>query len=232
MQVETPSLGERLRTWAGSQYPPGTDAFYRRWVGCTVAGEAAGFTVAAALAETHDVSSASDYAIVLAAGAIEGALLGRAQAIALTRLQLPSGIRRLWPVATSAAAVVGWSVGLIMSGIQKTALWTPLAWLLTAVLAVVLVISIPTAQFLLLRTAVATASQWIRFNAVAWLLGMSWTFALARLITAETPIVSEIGMYAIAGALMATTVALITGLCWLSWLKNGTVRTVAPAAPD
>jgi hypothetical protein len=31
---------------------------------------------------------------------------------------------------------------------------------------------------------------------------------------------------------MATTVAIITGLCWLSWLKRGNLRTTIPEVPD
>jgi Type II CAAX prenyl endopeptidase Rce1-like len=34
----------------------------------------------------------------------------------------------------------------------------------------------------------------------------------------------------VAGLLMATTVALITGLCWLSWLRAGIIRTIGGVA--
>jgi hypothetical protein len=69
-------------------------------------------------------------------------------------------------------------------------------------------------------------------RAVAWMLGLAWTFVPPALVTPNTPVVSEIGVYAIAGVLMATTVAIVTGLCWLSWLKRGNVRTVILDAPD
>jgi hypothetical protein len=228
-----PASRERLGIETGSRYRPGPEeAFFRRWVGCTVAGQAAGFTVAAALAATQDVSRMSEYALVLGAGALEGALVGRGQAIAMTRLQLPSGILRLWPIATSVAAVVAWSIGLIPSSIQRISLSHGVAWLLAAVLAAVLLAAIPTAQFLLLRTVLPTAGRWIRFNAGAWLLGICWTFAPSSLITIDTPFVSQVGIYAIAGGLMATTVAIITGLCWLSWLKGGSILTAGPIDPD
>ena len=113
-EMASPLAGERVGERVGSVYPPGTDAFFRRWVACTVAGEAVGFPVAAALAATQDLSHLPEFAILLGAGAIEGVLLGRGQAMALTRLQLPSAIIRLWPVATgSVAAVAAWSIGLI-----------------------------------------------------------------------------------------------------------------------
>lgn len=217
----TPLLRERLGVWVGSLYPPGGQAFFRRWVGCTVAGQVAGFTVAAVLAATQDVSRMSDYALVLGAGALEGALVGRGQAIAMTRVQLPSGVLRVWPIVTSIAAVMAWSIGLIPSSVRTISLPPGIAWPLTAVLALVLLISIPLAQFLLLRTVIPPASQWIRFNLLAWLLGISWTFVPKQLIEPDTPAISQVGIYAIAGGLMATTVAIVTGLCWLSWLKGG-----------
>src|SRR6188472_3648259 len=133
-EVATPHKAERLGNRSGSRYPPGTDAFFRRWVACTVAGEAAGFTVAAALAATRDLSQMPDFAILLGAGAVEGALLGRGQAMAMTRLQLPAAILRLWPVATSAAAVVAWSIGLIPGSMHRMGWSSWSSWLLAAVL--------------------------------------------------------------------------------------------------
>jgi len=231
-EVATPHTGGRLGNRGGSSYPPGTDAFFRRWIACTVAGEALGFTVAAALAATRDLSHMREFGLLIAAGAIEGGLLGRAQSMAMSRLQLPAAVLRLWPVATSVAAVVAWSIGLIPGSMQKISLSSWTAWLLAAVLVLLLLASIPTAQFMLLRTALPTAARWVRFNALAWMLGLSWTFVPAALVKPDTPVVSEIGVYAIAGVLMATTVAIITGLCWLSWLKRGNLRSAIPEVPD
>jgi hypothetical protein len=225
-------IHQRQSRGVGPAYPPGTDAFLRRWVACTVAGEAAGFTVAAAIAATQDLSHAPEVAFLLATGAVEGALLGKAQSMTMTRLRLPAGIIRLWPVATSAAAVVAWSIGLIPASLQLISWSSWAAWLLAAVLVLVLLASIPTAQFILLRTAVPRAGRWIRFNAVAWMLGLSWTFVPPALVRPDTPVISEIGVYAIAGVLMASTVALITGMCWLGWLKRGSVLTVVREVPD
>jgi hypothetical protein len=230
--VVTLPTGEALEYRAGSAYPPGTDAFFRRWVACTIAGEAAGFTVAAALAATQDLTQMPEFAVLLGAGALEGALLGRGQAMAMSRLQLPQAVLRLWPVATSVAAVVAWSIGLIPGSLHRLAWTSWSAWLLAAVLILVLLASVPTAQFMLLRTALPTAGRWVRFNAVAWMLGLSWTFVPVALVKPNTPVVSEIGVYAIAGILMATTVAIVTGLCWLSWLKRGNLRTAIADAPE
>ena len=128
---------------------------------------------------------------------------------------------------TSAAAAVAWSIGLLPSSIPQIPWSSPATWLVAAVLGAALLLSIPTAQYPLLRTAIPTVRRWIWVNALAWLLGISWTFAPSPLVDASTPIFAMIGIYAVAGVLMAVTVAVITGLCWLSWF---TVRAVDRAA--
>ena len=82
----------------------------------------------------------------------------------------------------------------------------------------------------MLRSAILTARRWIWVNVLAWSLGICWTFAPSPLINASTPLLSLMGIYAMARLLMATTVAVITGLCWFSWLRTGVVRTVSRVA--
>jgi hypothetical protein len=195
-----------------------------------VAGETAGFAVAAtvgALTAASDWPGAADFALLLGAGSVEGVLLGAGQAIAMSRLQLPRGIVRRWPVVTSAAAVLAWAIGLLLfSGSIPVDRASPAAWLLAAILGAVLLLSIPVAQYLLLRSAIPGASRWIGVNVLAWLLGITWTFAPSPVVNASTPTITLILTYAVAGLLMAITVAIVTGLCWRGWLKRGVVRTV------
>ena len=207
----------------------GTGGFVRRWVAWTSAGETAGFAVAAvvgALTATSDLPGGAEFALLVGAGSIEGALLGTGQAIALSRLQLSRGIVRRWPVVTGVAAALAWIIGLLLfSGSIPGMDWeSPLAWLLAAILGAVLLLSIPMAQYLLLRTAIPRASRWIWVNVLAWLLGLSWTFAPSPVVDASTPTSALILIYIVAGLLMAITVAVITGLCWLRWLRRGVVR--------
>ena len=225
-----PSSARSRGVELGGKLQPEVRAFCRLWVGWTVAGEAAGFTVAAiagAVAATQDLPSVSEFAVLVGAGSIEGALLGAGQAIAMTRLQLPPRILRRWPVVTSVAAALAWSIGLLPSSIPDVPWSSPITWLIAVVLGSALLLSIPTAQYLLLRGAIHTAGRWIWVNVLAWSLGIMWTFAPSPLVDASTPILSLIGIYAVAGLLMATTVAVITGLCWLSWLRTGIVRTAS-----
>lgn len=194
-----------------------------------MAGEAAGFAVAAtvgALGAAQDLPPAPEFALFVAAGSIEGALLGGGQAIAMSRLQLPPRVLRRWPVVTCVAAAVAWSIGLLLfSGAVIPMRWSsPVTWLVAAVLGSALLLSLPTAQYLLLRSAMPRAGRWIWVNVLAWLLGICWTFAPSPLVDASTPLLLLIGSYAVSGVLMAVTVALITGLCWLSWLTSDIVR--------
>jgi hypothetical protein len=87
-----PPSARSLGLEAGGKLQPEARAFYRRWVGWTVAGEASGFAVAAiagVLVATQDRPGVAEFALLVSAGSIEGALLGAGQAIAMTRLQLP-----------------------------------------------------------------------------------------------------------------------------------------------
>jgi hypothetical protein len=134
-----------------------------------VAGEAAGFTAAAiagALAATHDLPTAPEFALLVGAGSIEGALLGAGQAIAMMRLQLPPRMLLSWPVVTSVAAALAWLIGLLPSSIPHIPWSSPVTWLLGSAL----LLSIPTAQYLLLRSVIHTAGRWI--NVLAWALGI------------------------------------------------------------
>jgi hypothetical protein len=204
--------------------------FFRRWVWWTVAGEAVGFGVAAgtgAIVATQGIGGWLAFALMLGAGATEGALLGTGQAVAMRRLRLPSRTVRRWPLVTSAAAVVAWSIGMLPSSVPNIPWSNPVTWVAAAVLGSVLLLSIPTAQFLVLRTSLRTAWRWIPANVLGWALGVAWTIAPSPLVDASTPIVVLILLYATAGVLMAITVAAITGLCWLGWLRSGAARVIA-----
>ena len=145
----------------------------------------------------------------------------------MTRLQLPPRMLRRWPVVTSVAAALAWTIGLLPSSIPHIPWSSPATWLIAAVLGSALLLSIRTAQYLLLRSAIHTAGRWIWVNVLAWSLAICWTLAPSPLVNASTPLLSLIGIYATAGLLMATTIAVITGLCWFSWLRTGVVRTVS-----
>jgi hypothetical protein len=97
-------LGQLLEGGDETRRPLET-RFLRRWIPATMAGEALGFTVAVAVAVVvigNDMPMLIAFPLMVGAGAVEGALLGTGQAIALARLRLRRTLRR-WPPVTSAA---------------------------------------------------------------------------------------------------------------------------------
>lgn len=182
-----------------------------RWVLLVTLGEAVGFAVPTAVGVAvsgADWSAWPSFVVIVLAGAVEGAALGAAQADCLYRWGvLP--VRRWWIVATSSGALVAWSIGMII--------FSDLRWsLLTAVSVVVgglvLLASLPTAQYVVLRGRLRRPALWIPINMVAWLVGITWTLAPSVIVNEATPTQTLILIYGAAGLCMALTVASITGI--------------------
>lgn len=155
------------------------------------------------------------YAVLIVAGAIEGACFGLGQAHALrgTPGQVP---RLLWVVATAAAAGLAWSIGMLPSTLSDVGvvldLGQPVAWLLIGLGGVMLLASIPTAQWVVLRSVVSSAWRWVPLNMAAWLVGLVFTFVPGPFIDETSQPVLIASLYAAAGVAMAVTVATVTGL--------------------
>lgn len=182
--------------------------FLRRWVFAVTAGEAIGFIIPAAVGGSLALAEAPSfvvYPVTILAGACEGILLGLGQSIGFG-----SSVPRLaWVTAVGAA--LAWSLGMLPStivgfdlGSLSTVLWVGMG-------AVLLLVSIPTLQWLVLRRAVPGSFRWIPINAGAWAAGILWTVAPTPFIDENTapPVLLE--SYVLAGILMAATVATLTG---------------------
>ena len=199
-----PPVGTRLNAWM-MRTP------LLRWVLVVTLGEAVGFTVPAAVAVTaQSWGPVATLVAVVLAGSVEGALLGIAQADCLYRWgALP--VRRRWVAATSVGAAVAWSLGMMPSTLGGLN-WT--AW--TAVVVgsggLILLTSLPLAQYFVLRNHVRRPALWIPINMVAWLLGIAWTLAPSPWVDQSTPTGALILIYGIAGLCMAATVAVVTGV--------------------
>jgi len=192
------------------------DGLARRWAGATLLGEAAGFAVpgaAGAVAFALDAPDAVLVLVLVAAGAAEGAVLGFAQSRVLPGA-LPALQPRDWVRATAIAAALAWAGGMTV-GSQWERLEDVASWLPVVAMAVVgtgIVLSIGTAQWLVLRRHLANAAWWIPANAVAWLLGVSLVIGGMSVMTEDTPAV-VMGLVAGAcGVGMAATVAVVTGI--------------------
>jgi hypothetical protein len=184
-----------------------------RWVLLVTLAEAAGFTVPAAVGVAVTAASSRPIMTLVAmvlAGSVEGAVLGSAQADCLYRWRvLPA--RRRWVVATSVGAAVAWSLGMLPSTLGGLN-WTPGTAVAVVAGGLILLASLPLAQYFVLRDHVRRALLWIPINMVAWLLGITWTLVPSPWVDQSTPTGTLILIYSMAGLCMAATVAVITGL--------------------
>ena len=187
---------------------------FQLWFRTVTVAEFIGFAVPASVgAATASVETAIAVPAVLAAGAIEGAILGWGQARVLRRC-LPAVSRRHWIMVTASAAVFAYALGLTWSTFNAAMTAGPPA--LTAVIAlglgVILLTSIGTAQWLVLRAHVADASRWIWATAVAWLAGLAVFLVFVMPLWRPGQSLALVVAIGIAGGLlMAATMSLITG---------------------
>lgn len=184
-----------------------------RWVLLVTLAEAAGFTVPAAVGVAVTAAPSKPtttlFAMVLA-GSVEGAVLGSAQADCLYRWRvLP--VRRWWIIATSLGAAFAWSLGMLPSTLGGVS-WTARTAVAVGIGGLMLLTSLPLAQYFVLRDHVERASLWIPINMVAWLLGIAWTLLPSPWVDQSTPTGTLILVYSVVGLCMAATVATVTGL--------------------
>jgi len=186
------------------------DPFLRRWIVSVTLAEAAGFAIPAAAGGILSLLAAPPgvvYPAMVLAGSCEGALLGFGQSIGFGRA-VP---RSAWVFATAAGAAAAWSIGMLPGSLGGIDFGSPWAIVFTALLGCLLLLSIPTLQWSVLRRNGARTAFWVPVNAGAWAAGILWTLAPSPLIDENTPAPAIFGVYLVAGLLMAATVALLTG---------------------
>ena len=201
------------------------EGLWRRWALATAAGETVGFLVPAVAAVLLPDGAGDPVRTVVfvAAGSLEGAILGWAQSRVL-RAALPLVDARGWVFRTALAAAVAWGIGLAPSLLGNR--WSALSPLATASLATVggllLLASIGVAQWSVLRRSVRRSASWIGWTALGWLAGLAVFMLVATPLWRPGQsglVIAVIG--ALAGALMAVTVGAVTGL--------GLARLLRPA---
>ncbi|SPL98875.1 unnamed protein product [[Actinomadura] parvosata subsp. kistnae] len=197
--------------------PADRGRLWRRWTKAVTLGEIAGFAVPAVVAA--QVAAAEwtwlgigpllQGAAIVMAGAVEGAILGLAQAYVL-RAALPVIPTRAWVRATAAGAVIAWTVGLLPVVLGERILrWPPAVLVL---LGLTLLGSMGLLQARLLRGQVRKAWRWAVASAGSWLVALG-AFALVT-----TPLWQEgqpgwlvVAIGVLGGAVMAATAAALTG---------------------
>jgi hypothetical protein len=199
----------------------------RRWIGFTALGESVGFLIpvtAFALAAELSLEGWAAWAWLVAFGAGEGALLGLGQALGLrgSRAAVP---RANWIMATALAASVAWGIGMLPSTLVAAGiaidLTSPMTWAIAAPAAIALLATIPLAQRpLLARAGVPHSWWWVPINMGAWLVGIVFTFLPSPWVDESTSAAVMFALFAVAGVLMAATVAVLTGI-GLRWMLRG-----------
>lgn len=178
------------------------------------AGEFVGFlapTTTGGLAYAAGVAEWPFYLMMVAAGGVEGLVLGYAQSTALTSSAVPVS-RLRWSLLTGAAAAGAWSIGMLPSTLTVHDWASPPAIAAGGVGAIVLLCVIPAAQWLELRRVAARAALWVPVNIVAWGTALVWTFAPSPFVDETTSTLALVSTFSVAGALMAVTMAVTTGV--------------------
>lgn len=150
------------------------------------------------------------YAVIVAAGAGEGFVLGSAQGSLLKRRV--ADIRAPWTAATAAGAAAAWAMGMAPTTLVDLGLPAWAAIVAGVVLAMPLLLSIGFAQWMVLRPRTGPRSwRWVAWNVVAWLAGLPATFISPALVPDGAPALAFALAFAAGGLVMAVTVAAVTG---------------------
>lgn len=210
----TPGDASRMRAEPG---------LFRAWLVWVTVGESVGFLapVLAQLTATA-LNPAATTAALVATGAVEGAVLGWSQTRVLKR-RIPALSAPRWIGGTAAAASLAWFIGLLPGGDPEVWQGWPLGAQIAAgaLAGTVLLCSIGFAQWLELRRHVPRSGSWVAGSAAAWCLGLAVFFGVATPLWQPgqpLPLVVLIG--ALAGVLMAVSMAAVTGLVLVRLLRR------------
>lgn len=185
----------------------------RHWLVVVTAGEIAGFALPAVVGSlTSDRSAAVSYPALVAAGLVEGAVLGWAQwQVARRRL---TTLSRRWVWLTSVGAAAAYAIAMLAptfwEWLSQLAVGAQIA--VFALGGTLLLLSIGSAQWLELRRHVPRAWRWIAVTALAWCLALAVFFAVATPLWYEGQALwATIAVGIVAGLAMALTMATVTG---------------------
>jgi hypothetical protein len=200
------------------------------WVIWVTLGLAVGFiapSVASFTAVVDGRDATGQFVSTIIGGTIQGGILGFAQAFALRKTAAALPMRR-WIGITAIGALIAWVVGMIPGTYLKLDVGTPAAIIVLVAFAFVAVVAMPLAQFIILRgtklSKVAHVWRWVPLTAVAWTVGIAWLLFASPLVQDNADLTNLVGLYTVAGLLMALTVAFITGLTML-WMLNGAAKS-------
>lgn len=221
---------------------PSSLSFWGRWVAANALGELAGLGIVGAVASSvvrvFGEPVSAGYALAYAAlsiclGAVEGGIVGYAQASVLRR-RLPR--LRGWIAATMLGAAIAWALGMLPSTVAS--LYHPpgpvaapevpdwLQLLLAVPLGVVGGVILAWPQWRVLRRHVAHAGWWLAANALAWAFAMPLVFVAAGVRPETGAALSAVIVIVCLGAAGAVAGAVHGAyLVWLTdWLPHHLAR--------
>ncbi len=202
--------------------PPGR-SLWSRWLVTVTLAETLGFLVPAAVGATlADAPDTTMAPAIVAAGSVEGALLGAGQA-AVARRALPGLPVARFAALTALAAGFAYAIAMVpvLLGSRLTDLPWPVVGLLGLLLALLLLGSIGTAQWWVLRGELSGAGMWVPATAASWTVGLLALLGVATpLWQPGQPLGLRIAIGALAGLVMATVVAASTGAAFIRLLHR------------
>lgn len=194
--------------------------FWRRWTVITTLGELLGFAAPAVVGAllAPEVAEAASRSVsvwfalaMMAAGGVEGAVLGAAQALVL-RSGLPELPLGSWIGRTALGAAAAWAMGMTPSTMVDVGFGARAAMAAGIALTPALLVSIGVMQWTVLRKRLPKAGWWIPATAGAWLCGLAVVFAAMALVDERTPRGSVIAVSVLGGLGMGAVAAAISGL--------------------
>lgn len=202
----------------------------RSWTLAFLVGELVGFVPPAVTGATLGALGSPDAVMVVgltAAGLLEGAALGAAQARVLAR-HAPGVDGRAWVVATAAAAGFAWFAGMGGGALMGADVAPPgvlLAFLVPVwVLALV---GMGALQWRVLHRAVPRSLRWVPVTAGAWAVGVVIPVVVISSVPNEWPVAVHVGAAVVAAVAMGLTVGSLTGHTLERLLR----RDAAPSRP-
>lgn len=184
----------------------------QKWLAYVTAGEALGFMAPGLTWFTAwklGLPALPLAVVVVVAGAGEGALLGWSQWRVLRGWQ--PAITARWVRLTALAAALSWALGMAPSTASDLGAPTWLAIAAGVAGAPFLLLTIGTAQWLVLRRFVPRAWRWITVNAAAWFVALPPTFIGPALVPSDAPVALDVAVWGVSGLLMAAILAGVTG---------------------
>jgi hypothetical protein len=183
-------------------------------------GELVGFGIPALIGASAYALRLSDSILniaVIVGGMGEGIVLGLAQWFVLRRY-VPRIGARAWVLATGAGALLAWVIGMGLANVG------PMVWhvspslfiMLASVLAVVFLLSMGGAQWLVLRRHVAHAGWWIAASALAWPLGVAVPVVGMALVPDGAAATTMAAVGVLSGVLMGGVVGAVTGVAFVA----------------